>query len=236
VLKANKIGSECFRLWKACDAQVGDDFHINPEEIETKYYGVLTKIFNVARFASQFEVPEDFSSPPELNIEDVWILSEFDRCMASVEIAWKDVDIYTAAQTLKTFGTGIFPSHWLEMSKTRLYDGDLSATWTMHRIVRDFLSAFSPICPFFTHYLSTTLYDSSSVDVRGFPSLPYFPGIETFEELRSKTQSLEEFNSMVWRTKKDGGLSLKSPISGIQIPEPLSLFSDALVKMHNLVL
>ena len=37
VLKANKIGSECFRLWKACDAQVGDDFHINPEEIETKY-------------------------------------------------------------------------------------------------------------------------------------------------------------------------------------------------------
>ena len=50
VLKANKIGSECFRLWKACDAQVGDDFHINPEEIETKYYGVLTKIFNVARF------------------------------------------------------------------------------------------------------------------------------------------------------------------------------------------
>ena len=57
-LKVNKIGSECFRLWKACDAQVGDDFHINPEEIEAKYFGVLTKLFNVARFASQFDVPE----------------------------------------------------------------------------------------------------------------------------------------------------------------------------------
>ena len=33
MLKANKIGSECFRL-EGCDAQVGDDFHINPEEIE----------------------------------------------------------------------------------------------------------------------------------------------------------------------------------------------------------
>ena len=33
-LRANKVGSECFRLWKACDAQVGDDFQINPEEIE----------------------------------------------------------------------------------------------------------------------------------------------------------------------------------------------------------
>ena len=234
MLKANKIGSECFRLWKACDAQVGDDFHINPEEIETKYYGVLTKIFNVARFASQFESPDDLSSPPELNIEDIWILSEFDQSMATVEKAWKDVDIYTAAQTLKSFGTGIFPSHWLEMSKTRLYDGDISATWTIHRIVRDFLSAFSPICPFFTHYLSTTLYGSSSVDVRAFPRLPSFHGSELFEELRVKTESLEEFNSMVWREKKERGLSLKSPISDIQIPEFLNLFTDALVNMHNL--
>ncbi|MEC9350916.1 MAG: class I tRNA ligase family protein, partial [Candidatus Thermoplasmatota archaeon] len=53
-LRANKIGSECFRLWKACDAQVGDDFQINPEDIEQKYFGVLTKLFNVARFSSQF--------------------------------------------------------------------------------------------------------------------------------------------------------------------------------------
>jgi valyl-tRNA synthetase len=236
VLKANKIGSECFRLWKACDAQVGDDFHINPEEIETKYYGVLTKIFNVARFASQFESPRDLSSPPELNVEDMWILSEFDRSMTIVENAWKDVDIYTAAQTLKSFGTGIFPSHWLEMSKTRLYDEDISATWTIHRIVRDLLSAFSPICPFFTHYLSTTIYGSSSVDVREFPRLTEFPGIDMFEELKGKTESLEEFNSMVWRTKKDRGLSLKSPISGIQIPSSLNLFSDALIQMHNLEL
>ena len=168
--------------------------------------------------------------------EGVKTLSEFDQTMASVESAWKDVDIYTAAQTLKSFGTGIFPSHWLEMSKTRLYEGDISATWTIHRVVRDFLSAFSPICPFFTHYLSTTLYDSSSVDVREFPRLPSFPGSELFEELRDKTESLEEFNSMVWKAKKDRGLSLKSAMSDIQIPESLILFSEALVKMHNLEL
>ena len=234
VLKANKIGSECFRLWKACDGQVGDDFHINPEEIETKYYGVLTKIFNVARFASQFDTPGDLNSPPELNIEDIWILSEFDQSMAIVKNAWEDVDIYTAAQTIKSFGTGIFPSHWLEMSKTRLYEGNVSATWTIHRIVRDLLSAFSPICPFFTHYLSTTIYDYSAVDARVFPRLPVFPGTDLFEDLRAKTKSLEEFNSYVWKEKKDRGLSLKSPIQGIQIPESLLIFSNALIQMHNL--
>ena len=148
-LKANKIGSECFRLWKACDAQVGDDFQINPEEIEQRYFGVLTKLFNVSRFASQFDVPSDLDNlPSNLNIEDEWILHEFNTVMHEVKTAWENLDIYTATQALKTFGTGILPSHYLEMVKSRLYDGDTKAAWTIHRMVRDFMSAFSPICPF----------------------------------------------------------------------------------------
>ena len=234
VLKANKIGSECFRLWKACDAQVGDDFHINPEEIETKYYGVLTKIFNVARFASQFDVPDDLEIPPELEVEEIWILAEFDETLSVVSSAWEEVDIYSAAQAIKSFGTGILPSHWLEMSKTRLYDGNDSAAWTLHRIVRDLLSVFSPICPFFTHYLSTTLYGKSAVDVKEFPELPSSLNREAFDDLRSLTDELEAFNSIVWKAKKDSGVSLRSPISGIVVPEKLSIFSRTLQQMHNL--
>ncbi|HJM23783.1 MAG TPA: class I tRNA ligase family protein [Candidatus Thalassarchaeum sp.] len=234
-LRANKIGSECFRLWKACDAQVGDDFHINPEEIESKYFGVLTKMFNVARFASQFDVPEDLDTPPvNLPPEDQWILSEFDAMMARVEDAWSRIDIYTAAQSLKGFGTGVFPSHWLEMSKSRIYDGDESAAWTLHRVVRDLLSALSPICPFFSHYLSTTLYDSSAVDVRSFPRLPAIVDVEDAEGLRALTPIISEFNSMVWKLKKDSGLSLKSPISEIAVPHELSALQDSLIRMHSI--
>ena len=235
VLKANKIGSECFRLWKACDAQVGDDFHINPEEIETKYYGVLTKIFNVARFASQFDVPDDLESPPELLTEDIWILSEFEHTLSAVHSSWTQVDIYNAAQSIKSFGTGIFPSHWLEMAKSRLYDNDESATWTLHRIVRDLLTIFSPICPFFTHYLSTTLFGESSVDIREFPKLPDSCGLEDSNDYRSLTPAIVMFNSNVWKSKKDVGLSLKSPIGGIAVPTELQLFKTPLINMHNLV-
>jgi valyl-tRNA synthetase len=213
---------------------VGDDFHINPEEIETKYYGVLTKIFNVARFASQFDVPDDLDVSPVLEVEDVWILAEFDETLSIVNSAWKDVDIYSAAQAIKSFGTGIFPSHWLEMSKTRLYDGNTSAAWALHRIVRDLLSIFSPICPFFTHYLSTTIYGNSAVDVKEFPELPQSCNREMFHDLRSLTEDLEKFNSIVWKAKKDSGVSLRSPISGIVVPEKLSIFSKTLEQMHNL--
>tara|TARA_B100000925_G_scaffold27463_1_gene18370 strand:+ start:8 stop:2497 length:2490 start_codon:yes stop_codon:yes gene_type:complete len=236
-LKANKIGSECFRLWKACDAQVGDDFQINPEEIEQRYFGVLTKLFNVSRFASQFDVPSDLDNlPSNLNIEDEWILHEFNTVMHEVKTAWENLDIYTATQALKTFGTGILPSHYLEMVKSRLYDGDTKAAWTIHRMVRDFMSAFSPICPFFTHHISQTIYGISAVDVDEFPSNPFSDNYDQSrgEFLKSKTFELQTFNGEVWSTKKENGISLNQPISGMVIPENLREFTDILTSMHSL--
>ena len=229
-LRANKIGSECFRLWKACDAQVGDDFHINPEEIEKRYFGVLTKMFNVARFASMFPTPDDLDTmPDDLAIEDRWILSEFAKMMTIVEKAWSDIDIYRATQAIKTFATGILPSHWLEMAKSRLYADDVGAAWTIHRIVRDLMSAFSPICPFFSHHISSTLYNASAVDARSFPEILTIEG-----DLTELSDSLKEFNSMVWKAKKDKGLSLKSEVEGITIPSNLEDFTNILTAMHHL--
>ncbi|MDG1551069.1 MAG: class I tRNA ligase family protein, partial [Candidatus Poseidoniaceae archaeon] len=237
-LRANKIGSECFRLWKACDAQVGDDFHINPEEIEQRYFGVLTKLFNVARFASQFDVPSDLDEvPANLSIEDKWIISEFQNTMEEVKKSWENLDIYSATQALKTFGTGILPSHYLEMVKSRLYDEDKVAAWTLHRVVRDFMSAFSPICPFFTHHISTTIYGSSAVDVTSFPGnivSELSSNSAKGDELRSLSVELQAFNSEVWSTKKENGISLNQPISGMVIPENIQEFSEVFSRMHKL--
>ncbi|RJU84351.1 MAG: valine--tRNA ligase [Candidatus Poseidoniales archaeon] len=237
-LRANKIGSECFRLWKACDAQVGDDFHINPEEIEQRYFGVLTKLFNVARFSSQFEVPDDLDKIPDsLSIEDQWIISEFQSTMSEVKSSWENLDIYSATQALKAFGTGVLPSHYLEMVKSRLYDDDKEAAWTLHRIVRDFMSAFSPICPFFTHHISTTIYGSSAVEVDIFPQSieeELDSGSNKGDLLRGLTNEIQAFNSEVWSTKKENGISLNQPISGVNIPEELKEFSKVFARMHKL--
>ena len=233
-LQAKKIGSECFRLWKACDAQVGDDFHINPEEIESKYFGVLTKIFNVARFTSQFEIPEDLDIQPEnLCPEDIWILSEYEKNMKNINNYWINIDIYNAAQSIKNFTTGIFASHWLEMAKTRLYSEDNSATWTLHRIVRDIITVFTPICPFFCHHISSTIYGTSSVTIDKYPdskiSIP-----KDLANVVSISTKLIDFNSYVWKLKKEKGISLKSPISGVKIPKEIDILSEALKNMHNL--
>ena len=230
-LQAKKIGSECFRFWKAADAQVGDDFQINPEQIELRYFGVLTKIFNVGRFASQFEVDGDLDTIPDyLENEDKWILAEFSDLLEKAKTGYSELDIYTAAQGIKTFSTGVFASHWLEMAKTRLYNEDASATWTLHRVFRDLLSILSPVCPFFTHHLSTTLYEKSSVEIDVFPESP----ISDTKLWTALTEPLIDFNSVVWKAKKDAGVSLAAPISGHNVPDSLKGIEGALVSMHKL--
>ena len=164
----------------------------------------------------------------------MWILAEFDNVLRVIKHSWENIDIYSAAQAIKSFATGVFPSHWLEMSKSRLYDGNESASWTIHRIVKDLLTVFSPICPFFTHHLSVTLFDSSAVDVREFPDLGDIVNHTEATGLLDLTEAIIIFNSKIWKMKKDAGNSLNSPISGISIPTELSDFSDTLAVMHKI--
>ena len=173
----------------------------------------------------------------ELEIEDEWILAEFQHVLEKVTKAWRELDIYTATQTLKGFGTGILPSHYLEMVKSRLYDDDVRATWTIHRIVRDFMTLFSPICPFFTHHISSVLYGQSAVECDSIPQLHIQSFIEDAtrsQNLRLLSNQIQEFNGMVWNAKKENGLSLNQPIQGISIPNELSAFTTTLVRMHQL--
>ena len=116
------------------------------------------------------------------------------------------------------------------MVKRRLYDDDDAAAWTIHRIVRDLMTVFSPVCPLFTHHISSTIYGTSSVDIRSHPE----PVEITFEGDSDTTDEIISFNAMVWKAKADAGTSLAAPITGIEIPEKISKFSKVLTSMHNI--
>ena len=123
------------------------------------------------------------------------------------------------------------------MVKSRLYDEDKAAAWTLHRIVRDFMSAFTPVCPFFTHHISETLYNRSSVDIDAFPQTADASvalGTEDGDQLRNLSSLLQTFNGDTWNTKKEQGISLNQPITGLEIPEALAEFTAILTRMHHL--
>jgi valyl-tRNA synthetase len=53
------------------------------------------------------------------------------------------------------------------------------------------------------------------------------------EDFSSYTQKIVEFNSKVWKEKKDRGLSLKDSIK-VEIPKELKIFERELKLMHNI--
>ena len=107
----------------------------------------------------------------------------------------------------------------------------MAASWTLHRIVRDLLDAFAPICPFFSHYLSSTQYKRAAVDAETFPLISLDFDANNWTSL---TESVMQFNSEVWKLKKDEGLSLNSEISGVSIPNDLTALETSLTRMHKL--
>ena len=88
------------------------------------------------------------------------------------------------------------------MAKTRLYSGDKSATWTLHRIVRDIITVFTPICPFFSHHISATIYGTSSVTIDKYPDSNILIPKE-LTNIVSISTKLIEFNSYIWKLKKE---------------------------------
>ena len=99
------------------------------------------------------------------------------------------------------------------------------------------MTMLSPVCPFFTHHISTTLYNHSAVDWDEFPEINNSSSVlqqDRMEYLRSLSTSLQDFNGMVWNTKKENGTLLNQPIQGIEIPVDLVEFQATLTRMHHL--
>tara|TARA_B100000003_G_scaffold176147_1_gene165234 strand:- start:168 stop:527 length:360 start_codon:yes stop_codon:yes gene_type:complete len=119
----------------------------------------------------------------------------------------------------------------MEMAKSRLYDGDPSAAWTLHRVLEGSLAILSPVCPLFCHHLSSVLYGNSTMYENEYPQSPGF----SINSSDSVTKSMMQFNAEIWRAKKERNLSLKSPLEGVSIPAELDDYAVDLRKMHSLV-
>ena len=232
-----KYGADAFRFWSAAETNLGQDFRCSEQKI-AEAQKFLTKLWNVGRFISSFDVTA--MSPADLLPTDRWILAELarlvDRCLKS----YREFNFFIPSTSLKEFTWNLFASHYLELAKSRAYKeyeplGYLSAMYTLHKCFSTMLLLLSPICPFITEKLWMTLYSSNSIHTQPLPVVE-----NTFEDMCQYSYLITEFNSMVWNKKKETiskntgrSLSLRDPIR-INVPDELSQFKSDLIDMHNL--
>jgi valyl-tRNA synthetase len=230
-----KYGADTFRFWSASEANLGYDFRCSEQRIAGSQK-FLSKLWNLGRFLSSFEVVEE---KPELEASDKWMIAELARLVEECKRGYVEYNFFVPANAIRDFTWNLFAAHYVEMVKGRAYAidnnaGKKSALYTLHRCLSTILLLIAPITPFIAEELWTKIYSQQSIHL-----LPMFREERADPEMAKYTKQITDFNSMVWNKKKetikDGKpLSLKDPIS-VPVPPELAQFGQDLKEMHNLV-
>jgi len=226
----DKYGAEPFRFWCAVEGNMTTtDFRCSFVRIEGAGK-TLTKLWNVVRFASSFPAARQ---PSRIMPLDAWIRSELAAIVVACNDGYAKYDMHNPTLRIRQFVWDAFASHYLEMVKARAYNREgafteeeqASALATIHHCVDVVLRLLAPVTPFIT----ATLYHELGL---GDVHRQRFPTEETVEAPDFSTTDIAEFNALVWKAKKDAGVSLRAPAKTLVIPKVLESLSRELQIMH----
>jgi len=207
---------------------LGFDFRLNEDRIAGagKF---LTKLWNTSRFISSFPQPRSAKLTPT----DKWMLSELGKLITECVRSYEEYDTFRVATRLREFLWNVFASHYIEMAKGRAYGDNASveeqeAAWyTLHEVLRSVLLILAPISPYITEQVWRKIYGTTSIH------LEMFPKPMKFAINQKVSQSILEFNTQLWKVKKNKGLALKDPVEA-KIPNLLKPYEKDLVRMHHI--
>jgi valyl-tRNA synthetase len=241
-----KYGADTFRFWSASEANLGYDFRCSEQRIAGAQK-FLSKLWNIGRFLSSFEVIEERPSE-QLEASDRWILAEVALLVEDCKRGYSEYNFFVPANAIRDFTWHIFAAHYIEMVKGRAYAANdsnnnnytakRSALYTLHRCFSTILLLIAPITPFIAEELWSKIYSNETSIHR--QAMFRQEGEVKDAEMAKYTKQIVDFNSMVWNKKKEmisketgKPLSLKDPID-ISLPPELVQFEQDLKEMHNL--
>jgi valyl-tRNA synthetase len=224
-----RFGAEPFRLWCALEGNLTkDDFRCSFERIEGARK-TLTKLWNVARFVSSFEQHDGKITCAS----DLAIVEELNRLIELCEKGYGEYDFHNPAVELRTFIWNTFSSNYIELVKSRAYNDrnafteeeQKSALSALYLALKILLRLFNPIIPFITEKIYRELWDDN--ELYTFPQK-----LEVSAPV--KMDEIAEVNHVIWKEKKDNGLSLKDGIKKVLVPERFRCIEKDLKETHNI--
>lgn len=229
---AERYGADAVRFWAATSGRLGYDFRYSEHIVKTGK-DFTTKLWNIARFISQFpEVNDNY----ELTYLDKLILNELNRVARIYINGFSNLDVYEPALTLYEFIWHVFADHYIEAVKPRAYnrDGSFSqaqqrgAWFTLHKVLNYSLKMLAPIMPFITDAIWRELYGRSI-------HLEYIDEPGDYDESLGKVLKLFiNTNSAIWGFKNRMRISLAEKLNAVVYAQPeLKPLKDELEAMHK---
>ena len=242
-----QFGSGPFRLWCAIEGNLDrTDFRCSMQRIEAAGK-VLEKLWNVSKFVSMFELdssveqgensaPASTDGTVELMEIDKWAIKEINEIAKETREKFLVYDFHNPIVRLMNFVKDDFASNYLEVVKRRAYNNDENVKFTIQQrngavktlqyVLGTILEILYPVEPAITHFVYNELFHED-ISKKEWP---------VFEEVKSEIigKDLIEFNSEVWKAKKDNELSLKDPVKKAIAPKSLTSIKIELSAMHNI--
>jgi valyl-tRNA synthetase len=224
-------GAEAIRMWAATEGDLSkSDLKCSEERIKGEKK-TINKILNVAKFVHMFDKP---LNKPKLTMLDELFIDYIEDLTMRTEKEYNNYDFYHPATNLRNFLWNIFASNYVEVVKKRAYNQENqfsedecnSAKWTLHYLLERFLILIYPIVP----QISSLIMEEKAIDLKKIE----FPKFKKGNSELSLIEQIIEFNSLVWKIKKDKGISLRDGIEGIKMPESLKAFEKDLKLTHGL--
>jgi valyl-tRNA synthetase len=241
--------ADAVRYW-AASTGVGKDTVISEEKIKTGAR-LITKLWNVARFAERFLI--DFrvdAYPPPLSPADRWILSRIQNQVTRVSELFEGYDYATAKSELENFFWRDLADNYLEMAKQRLYNETHplhhAARYTLYNVLLTTIKLFAPFTPHITEaiYQAIFLHEDWLEEARkgNWPGGVGWKSIHTSrwpepdvslqdEQAEQIGEYLIEIASAVRRYKSENNLSLRTELNRLQLsvkePHLAVAFQDA---------
>jgi valyl-tRNA synthetase len=223
-----EYGAEALRFWVTTEGDLSkQDLPCSKDKIKGELK-TMNKLLNVARFIQQFPKPKK----AKLTAGDEILIQTINQITKETDERYAIYDFNHPAIKLRYILWELLASHYLEMVKNRAYNNEKAfskadseaAQYTLHYLLERLVVLLYPIIPQITSVLAHELKYA----------LDTFPEATQPKDNTSVLTALMEFNSSVWKKKREQNLTLRDPIANITIPQELKPFAADLRACHNL--
>ena len=171
----DKYGADALRFTLATGNSPGNDMRFSDERVEASR-NFANKIWNAARFILM-NLPENEPAPyiPQgLEIEDKWILSQYNTLVSGVTDSLEKFELGMAVQKLYDFIWDVFCDWYIEIAKIRLNGDDEEQKATVRAVLvyvmSNTLKLLHPFMPFITEEIWQTLpHTGESIMISDWP-------------------------------------------------------------------
>ncbi|MBQ8415108.1 MAG: class I tRNA ligase family protein, partial [Clostridia bacterium] len=193
----DEYGADALRFALATGNAPGNDMRFSDEKIEAAR-NFANKLWNASRFVlmNLTESDEELLAPAaeaDLTIEDKWILSRFNTLAKSVNENVANYELGVALAEIYSFTWDTFCDWYIEMAKSRIFEGGapaLTAKRTLVRVLSGILGLLHPYMPFITEEIYQAIpHTCESIMISEYPkfdeSLVYSSAEEDVERIIS---------------------------------------------------